>query len=391
MIKEEKINRFCILTTNPHRYGILEVTKENETIGKGKIVRFSVPQHKNIFLKQIITFIVYSIKTIVFTLKNYNEYDFILITSSRFGTAMLGFILSKATNKPLAIDIRDIFSDGLSSINQSKTLIFRLLIKMINKFEVMIIRHASWINFVSPGFKNYFNDNIYNIEPKTYTNGIDKIFIENRKDSLNKREINYQKPLKILYAGNIGYGQGLEKIIIPLAKNFTDEIIFLVIGDGSSKHLLLDEIKNNNIINIRLQDPVDRISLLNYYNEADALFIHLNNIPALNRVLPSKIFEYATFEKPIFAGVSGIASKFISENINGFYIFPPKNFNEAKIQIESVMKRKRNTIIDNTDFINKFKRSNIMTDMVKNIIESIGHRINILVIGSNGFIDKNIR
>ena len=38
------------------------------------------------------------------------------------------------------------------------------------------------------------------------------------------------------------------------------------------------------------------------------------------------------------------------------------------------MKRKRNTIIDNTDFINKFKRSNIMTDMVKNIIETMINR-----------------
>ena len=371
MMKEEKIDHFCILTTNPHRYGFIEGTSEYETIGKSKVIRFKIPQHQNSFLKQIITFIVYSIKTIIFSLKNYNKYDCLLITSSRLGTAMLGFVLSRIMNKPLAIDIRDIFSDVLSSIYPSKNPMFRILIKMVNKIEVMIIRHAVWINFVSPGFKNFFDDNIYNIKPNTYTNGIDKIFIDNRKISLNKTKINYQKPLKILYAGNIGYGQGLEKIIVPLAKFYTDEIFFTVIGDGSSKHLLLDEIKRKNILNIKLEDPIDRISLLNYYNKADALFIHLNDIPAFNRVLPSKVFEYATFDKPVFAGVSGVASKFISENINGFYIFPPKNFNKAKTQIESVLNRKKNTIIDNTDFIQKYERSLIMSNMVKSLIHEI--------------------
>ena len=37
------------------------------------------------------------------------------------------------------------------------------------------------------------------------------------------------------------------------------------------------------------------------------LFLQLNNIKAFENVLPSKIFDYGSYNKPILAGVSGIA------------------------------------------------------------------------------------
>ena len=46
--------------------------------------------------------------------------------------------------------------------------------------------------------------------------------------------------------------------------------------------------------------------LLNYYNQANILFLHLNSIKAFEKVLPSKIFEYAASNKPILAGVEDL-------------------------------------------------------------------------------------
>ena len=45
------------------------------------------------------------------------------------------------------------------------------------------------------------------------------------------------------------------------------------------------------------------------------LFIHLNAYPAFEKVLPSKIFEYAATGKPILAGVSGYSADFIRNNL----------------------------------------------------------------------------
>ena len=68
----------------------------------------------------------------------------------------------------------------------------------------------------------------------------------------------FSKSMRIVYAGNIGYGQGLEKIIIPLAISMNKEINFTIIGDGSSKHEIVNKIKKFNLTNIEILKPLNR-------------------------------------------------------------------------------------------------------------------------------------
>jgi len=67
--------------------------------------------------------------------------------------------------------------------------------------------------------------------------------------------------------------------------------------------------------------PVKREKLFKYYKDADILFLHLNDIPAFRRVLPSKIFEYTTLKRSIVARLSGYFAKFLVDNVPYFTIF----------------------------------------------------------------------
>ena len=99
---------------------------------------------------------------------------------------MLGYFLSIFLNKPLAVDIRDIFSDSLKSLGSEKSIIINFFSKVIKKIELIILEHAKWKNFVSPGFLEYYPDiNIKKENINLFTNGIDKIFIENRLRLVN--------------------------------------------------------------------------------------------------------------------------------------------------------------------------------------------------------------
>ena len=71
---------------------------------------------------------------------------------------MLGYFLSIFLNKPLAVDIRDIFSDSLKSLGSEKSIIINFFSKVIKKIELIILEHAKWKNFVSPGFLEYYPD-----------------------------------------------------------------------------------------------------------------------------------------------------------------------------------------------------------------------------------------
>ena len=368
ILKESKVEKCFVYTTTPHRYGYVHDKKTFNQYKRDGVIKFKVPYHKNKFLKQVLSFSLFAFKTFFTSLKNKNKIDLILITSSRFGTALLGYVISVLIKKPLAVDIRDIFSDSLSSIND-KSFLIKIIVRVIKKLESLVLKHASWVNFVSPGFLSYFKkldlDN-----PRVYTNGIDNIFLKKNNNTQKKNNLKNNKLLNIVYAGNIGFGQGLESIIIPLAKIFSDRIHFTIIGDGSAKQIFLDEIIKNSLSNISINEPVDRRSLIECYNQADCLFLHLNDIPAFKRVLPSKIFEYSTYLKPVLAGVGGTAKDFIKENVNGFFLFHPGDVQMAKIHIETIIQKKETIIIENKNFIKKYNRSLITERMIKDLVSN---------------------
>ena len=113
-----------------------------------------------------------------------NEYDFIFATSSRLATSYLGFIISKITKKHLYLDIRDIFSDNIKSIKLFRGNIGNLFSAILSKIEINIINYSSWVNFVSPGFANYSHLKFLRSDYTLFTNGIDDIFIKNRRNFL---------------------------------------------------------------------------------------------------------------------------------------------------------------------------------------------------------------
>ena len=102
------------------------------------------------------------------------------------------------------------------------------------------------------------------------------------------------KFLEVVYAGNIGEGQGLHSILPSVrAKHFEGKLKFKIIGDGGRLPQLEQALKAAAINNVELLNPVGRDVLIQAYQHADILFMHLNDYDAFLKVLPSKVFEYA--------------------------------------------------------------------------------------------------
>ncbi len=363
LLKNKKFKKIIVFTTQPQRYGHMKNIKKIEKHNNLVIYRFYTPEHNNKFYKQCICYLFFFIKCIIYGIKNSKNIDGIFATSSRFGTAFLGFLMSIFLRKNYALDIRDVFSDNLQSLKFSKNWFGSTIIKIFSNLEKMIVKKTKWLNFVSPGFYNYTHLNPKNKSISLFTNGIDEIFIKNRNSRKNFSPHPFSDPLIITYAGNIGYGQGLEKTVIKIAKHFKNKIQFKLIGDGSSVKLIKNEISNYNLSNILILKPVKRFELLKFYNESDILFLQLNNVSAFENVLPSKIFDYGSFEKPILAGVSGVAKDFLCKNLPHSYIYDPDNYDEAINMINKIINN-QNIRINNNKFVEDFNREQIMEKMV---------------------------
>ena len=106
-----------------------------------------------------------------------------------------------------------------------------------------------------------------------------------------------------------------------------------------------------------------RCSLLT--QSADILFLHLNAHAAFEKVLPSKIFEYAATGKPIWAGVAGYAARFIAAEVPNAAVFAPCNAAEAIEKLDSL------TFEDQPrrEFVSRYARRDIAGAMAEDILQ----------------------
>lgn len=345
-----------VFTSQPNRYSSFTVAapayekKDNYTIH-----RITLPKHTNGMQDQVFSYSTYYRMTR--KLIKGKKYDLIVASSSKLFTAVLAYRIAKKQNVPLYLDIRDIFIDTMEDVLQNRLLKSGIMptLKIIEK---KVFNYASHINLISGGFVPYFNK----FEHKAYStfpNGIDEMFL-----NLNHIENNNNGVKTITYAGNIGEGQGLHKIVPQAAKALGNGYKFKIIGDGSAMQALLDEIASLGVNNIEILPPVKRDELIDVYTNSDFLFIHLNDYDAFKKVLPSKVFELGAYDKPIIAGVAGFANKFIEENISNKILFLPGDVDDMVEQLKNYTYK--NEV--RTEFINKYKRANINRDMAASIL-----------------------
>lgn len=349
-----------VYTTIPNRYSSFDIdAPEYEEIDNLRIHRILLPPHKSGMIDQVLSFWKYYNE--VLTLNKGKKVDFVFASSSRLFTAFLGYRIAKKSQTLLYLDIRDIFVDTMNDVFKSKFLKF-LILPVLKYIESKTFNYAKHINLISGGFKEYFKK--YNKSSFTfYSNGIDDEFIHEK--NYNSNQLNDSRQKVIVYAGNIGEGQGLDKIIPQAARLLGNKFQFLIIGDGGTKNLLQTAIEKMALQNVILKKPISRKELQNEYNSADYLFLHLNDYPAFRKVLPSKIFELATFNKPILAGVSGFSAQFIKDEINNSFVFNPCN---SKSLVNHLLNFEANSNIERSDFIEKYKRSKINENMASSIL-----------------------
>jgi len=299
--------------------------------------------------------------------------DFLIGTTGRLMTGVLTGILAWRLSIRYFIDLRDIFSETISGLFSRKSRMFGSITKVFFSFlDCRLLRNASGVNIVSEGFHDYFrNEGLNTSEWTFFPNGVDKEFL-----NFQFERSSISEDLKIiLYAGNIGSGQGLETIVPSVAKQLGNRFRFVIVGDGGKSSQLMAQIKKEGISNVEMVLPVSRTVLINYYNKADILFLHLNNIQAFHRVLPSKIFEYAAIRKPIVAGLSGYSSKFIKNQLPYACVFEPGDTKGAYLSI--LKASKVNVPLKVVDqFIHKYSRDSIMESMAKHLLKIMKHNTN---------------
>lgn len=365
--------RIDVITTLPNRYASFSAAApETEHGQQMSVYRVALPSHQSGMVDQARAFITYA--RAVNRLVKGQQYDLVVATSSRLMTATLGASIARRQSAALYLDIRDIFVENLRYILPKGTR--RLGSTAFSPIERWTIGQADKVNLVSPGFAGYFEERYPSRRFSWFTNGVDELFAsssgmgtdcEALGGNVSGRDASGRKDrLRVVYAGNIGTGQGLNRILPELAKSTANRLDFVVIGDGGGKDALQEALQTEGVSNVQLLDPLSRDKLMDEYRSADILFLHLNDMPAFLRVLPSKLFEYAATGKPIWAGLAGYAADFVGKEIDNAVVFPPC---DALAALQTLEQLDLNACCRD-DFVERYRRTRLMEDMADDILET---------------------
>lgn len=346
-----------VITTLPNRYATFnERAAEIERDGNVEVRRIRLPAHRSDMRGQALAFTHYARAALA--LVEGRSYDLVFATSSRLMTAVLGAWVARSQRAPLYLDIRDIFVDTIGDVLSPP--LGWMAAGLLAPLESWTIRRANRINLVSRGFESYFKRRYGDRPFAWFTNGIDEEFLALPTSAA----LDPGGEARILYAGNIGEGQGLHEILPDLALALHGRARFIVIGDGGRRSMLEREIARTGADNVALYPPMRRPDLLAEYSRADVLFLHLGKHRALERVLPSKVFEYAALGKPLLAGVSGYTAQFIREEIGHAAVFSPGDVQQAVAAFNSLELKH----CPRPAFIAKYSRRNIARAMADDIL-----------------------
>lgn len=354
-----------VITTMPNRYSSFAADPAHSPMREEHsgltVVRIPMPSHKSGFIDQSKAFVAFARRAIKETARQ--DYDLVFATSGRLMTAVLAAWIARRKKAVLYLDIRDIFVDAISQILPRK--IAWVAGPVFSRVEQWAINRAAKVNLVSAGFAPYFSSRYPRQRFSYFTNGIDDEFLSPEASAPSVQgSSNGSQVLTVLYAGNVGEGQGLHLIIPRLAQRMASRLRFRIIGDGGRKPALQMALAAAGVTNVELLPPVKRDELINAYRSADVLFLHLNDYDVCKTVLPSKLFEYAALGKPIWAGVSGYPAEFARSEISNSAVFRPCDVDEAVRSFAELTLRDE----PRPTFVAKYARANISRALASDIL-----------------------
>ena len=112
-----------------------------------------------------------------------------------------------------------------------------------------------------------------------------------------------------MYAGTFGKVNGINYVIKLAQKliNINPEIIFVLVGDGSEKELVIQEASHKKILNknVYILDSVSKSDLSQLYFECDMGSSFVKNIQELWANSANKYFDTLASGKPILINHEG--------------------------------------------------------------------------------------
>jgi glycosyltransferase involved in cell wall biosynthesis len=254
------------------------------------------------------------------------RFDYILCESPPLFLGISAVLLKKLKRAKLIFNVSDLWPESAEKLGLITN---RFLLKMTTRLEECLYRSSFVITGQTQGIVRNISERFPAKTVFWLKNGIDLSFYANlpSKDTSWRVESGFpEDDFLLLYAGILGYAQGLE-VILKAADQLRERknIRFLLIGSGPEKDNLIKMKAELSLDNLTFMDTMPRLQLLKIIANVDVAIIPLKKLDLFKGAIPSKIFETLALKKPILLGLEGEAKDLFIEAGNAGLAFIPED------------------------------------------------------------------
>lgn len=238
------------------------------------------------FFSRIAYYLIFPFHSIIWYFFHFAEFDVIMTSAPPIFTGFPGLFAKKILKKPWIMDVRDLWIDASITLGfLKKDSTFE---KISRKYEQICYSNADLICVTTHELGQRILKTYKNIDEtkiKITSNGVDTRFFY---------PIPIEKKNQIIYAGNIGHAQDLEKVILSMKKiREQNNLIFLIVGDGDIRLQLEALTKKNKLSDcVKFIGLVPREQMPRMFSESLIGLAPLKKLSSLEYAVPTKAYEY---------------------------------------------------------------------------------------------------
>ena len=193
--------------------------------------------------------------------------------------------------------------------------------------ELFLYRSADHIIVNSPAYKECVCGKGISTEKVTLIpNGVEtSVFNPNDDGAAVRSEFGLDNQFVVLYAGAHGPANDLG-VVLKAAERLRErsDIVFVLIGDGKAKHILVRQAEEFNLPNVHFIPAQPKSRIPELLAAADAGLAILKNIPMFNTTYPNKVFDYMAAGRPTILAIDGVIREVVESAEGGVFV-PPGN------------------------------------------------------------------
>lgn len=294
-----------VLTTTPH-YNVIEdevtkqplswkvwgICKESDFHGI-KVLHVPQKKFKNTGLR-LLGFVYWHVVSFLIALF-LKDIDVILSPSPPLTIGMINLWLAKMKKCKVIYNVQEIYPDILHKDKGA-------IVSLLRKMEHYVYNHSSAVTTIDQVFYNTIEPRFEN-KSKLHIipNFVDTLLYSPSVGSVNELDIKlfpHTDSLKLLYAGNIGFAQDWETLVLLLQRSSRDNIEYFVIGEGVMKSFLEQK---------KMEYGLEKLHIIPYQSQSlmpsilaysDIQYIFMD--PKMDMEgFPSKVYTIMACAKPL--------------------------------------------------------------------------------------------